>query len=58
MKVESLIATAQRLLLENAPIGQANRVWLQRRLDAGDWIEGDEVRIREMLPVARRSYLS
>jgi hypothetical protein len=32
MKLESLIAAAQQLLRENAPIGQANREWLQRRL--------------------------
>jgi hypothetical protein len=54
----AILAALARLLLEGAPVGEADRVWLQRRCEAGDWILGDEVRIREMLPTALRSYLT
>jgi hypothetical protein len=55
MQIERLIATARHLLLDDAPIGEPNRVWLRRGSDAGDWIEGDEVRIDEMSPASLRS---
>jgi hypothetical protein len=54
----AMLAALARLLLEGAPVGEANRDWLQRHCDAGDWIEGDEVLIREMLPKALRSLLN
>ena len=56
MRAATLAALA-RLLLEGAPVGEADRTWLQRRCEAGDWIEGDEVRVREMLPPSLRLLL-
>jgi hypothetical protein len=53
----TMLAALARLLLEGAPRGQADRAWLQRRVEAGDWIDGDEVRVCEMLPPALRSLL-
>jgi hypothetical protein len=53
----AMLAALARLLLEGAPVGEANRAWLQRRCEAGDWIEGDEVLVREMLPATLRSLL-
>jgi hypothetical protein len=53
----SMLAALARLLLEGSPVGDANRAWLQRRREAGDWIEGDEDRLSEMLPPALRSLL-
>jgi hypothetical protein len=52
-----MLAALARLLLEGAPIGEADRAWLQRHCDANDWIPGDEVRICEMLPRALRPLL-
>jgi hypothetical protein len=51
----AILGALARLLLEGAPLGEADRAWLQRRREAADWIDGDEVRIREMLPRALRS---
>ena len=54
MLAETLAALA-RLLLGGTPFGEANRALLQLRCDAGDWIEGNEERIREMVTPALRS---
>ncbi len=56
MQATTLAALA-RLMLEGAPIGEADRTWLQRRVEAVDWVEGDEVRVREILPKVLRSLL-
>jgi hypothetical protein len=56
MQAAMLVALAQ-LLLGRAQIGEANRAWLQRRSEAGDWIEGDELQVLEMLPATLRSVL-
>jgi hypothetical protein len=53
----AMLAAFGWLLLVGAPLSEADRAWLQRRLKAGDWIEGDEVRVRKMLPPALRSLL-
>jgi hypothetical protein len=53
----AILAALARPLLEGAPLGEANRAILQRRLENNDWIDGDEVRIREMLPQALRRLL-
>jgi hypothetical protein len=57
MKVTALRAFAH-LLLGGAPVGEANRDWLLRRCEHDDWLEGDEARIREMLPAALLDELS
>jgi hypothetical protein len=51
----AILAALARLLLEGAKVGEANRAWLQRRCEAGDWFKGDEVRVRQMLPPAPQS---
>ena len=56
MQAPVLAALAQ-LLLGRAQIGEANRAWLQRRCEAGDWIEGDEAWVRKMLPPVLRPLL-
>jgi hypothetical protein len=53
-----MLAALVRLLLEGAELGEADRAFLQRRCEAGDWIEGDEVRVREMVPPPLRSLLN
>jgi hypothetical protein len=35
-------------------IGEANAYWLSCRLEHHDWMEQDEVRLREMLPISAR----
>jgi hypothetical protein len=53
----AILAALARLLLEGAPLGEADRAWLERRREAGDWIEGDEAWVRKMLPPVLRPLL-
>jgi hypothetical protein len=58
MKVKWLIAIAQRLLREGTAIGEADRMWLVRRLDRHDWIAGDDLRVLEMMSPSLRACLT
>ena len=53
MQARALTAIA-RLLCGYAPRGEADRILLQPRIEVSDWIGGDKIRIREMLPAALR----
>jgi hypothetical protein len=57
MKNPELLAGLAKVALADESTCACDRLWLQQRIERGDWIPADVQRVCELLPTAFRVFL-